>query len=200
MAKRIQQRSLDTQARILSVTRALFDDLGEKNVTTDMIAHHANVAKGTVFAHFTDRQNLVAAVAAQELKQVIAGARADVEAQPRAGLTGRIMLAYRPLLGFFAQKPEFAELFIRHSTYSESKWSACFVASCLKLEEILGDILRAEHAGGSGFSRAEAELLLGGMQAFFLQIVTYRMAGWIRDDDHGEQRLLQYLARWLPDG
>jgi len=198
MVRKTQQRSLDTRTRILSVTRQLFEELGEKNVTTDMIARRAQVAKGTIFAHFEDRPNLVAAIGAQELEAIIGKISASVRVQTDANLTDRLMLVYQPLLRFFAGKPEFARLYVNSAAHAASEWSAGFIEACLGSERILGDILLQAKNDGTFDAELQTEFLVDGMQAFFMQIVIYRMAGWIGDDDaQAEQRLRRYLNRWL---
>ncbi len=197
MARKTQQRTLETRERILSVTRQLFDELGEKNVTTDLIARSAQVAKGTIFAHFADRSNLVAAIGAADLDLIISRIRIEVQARPVSNLIGQLMQVYAPLLQFFAQKPEFATLYVYYATQAENEWSRRFTKTCLSFEEILGDVLRKASPGVANGPGRDTDFLVNGMQAFFLQSVIYRMSGWIEGDLQAEQQLRRYLERWL---
>jgi len=197
MAKKIQQRSLETRDRILSVTRQLFDELGEKNVTTDLIARRAQVAKGTIFAHFSDRPNLVAAIGAQDLDLIIGKIRISVQTRPASNLIGQLMQVYGPLLEFFARKPEFATLYVYYATQAENEWSRRFTKTCLSFEEILGNVLNSGQPDAANSPEHDTDFLVNGMQAFFLQIVIYRMSGWIKNDEQADQQLRRYLDRWL---
>jgi len=197
MAKKVQQRTLETRDRILTVTRQLFDELGEKNVTTDLIARRAQVAKGTIFAHFADRSNLVAAIGAADLESIISRIRIEVQARPVPHLIGQLMQVYKPLLAFFAQKPEFATLYVSYATQAENEWSRRFTNTCLSFEEVLGEVLSKARPGGGSSPDKATEFLVSGMQAFFLQSVIYRMSGWIESDLKAEQQLRRYLERWL---
>ena len=190
MQKPIQKRSQATQDRILEVARNLFDDLGQDAVTTDMIAEKSNVAKGTIFAHFTDRANLIAAVSLPDLDQIIASIpKPD---SPTASLCDRFMIAYETLLEFFARKPEFADLFVHQSLYSAGPWSAKFTEKCLDFEKYLASEIQAHQPQ----SPETAQFLVSGAQAFFLQVVTYQHAGWL-DYDAACAQLRKYLDRWF---
>jgi len=197
MAKKTQKRSLETRDRILSVTRQLFDELGEKNVTTDLIARSAQVAKGTVFAHFSDRSNLVAAIGAQDLDLIISNIRIRIQTRPVSNLINQLMQVYGPLLEFFAQKPEFATLYVYYTTQADNEWSRRFTKTCLSFEEILGDVLSDALPGMCKSPDMDTGFLVNGMQAFFLQSLIYRMSGWIEDDTQAELQLRRSLERWL---
>jgi len=155
------------------------------------------VAKGTVFAHFADRSNLVAAIGASDLDLIISRIKVEVQARPVSSLIGQLMQVYAPLLQFFAQKPEFATLYVFYATQAENEWSRRFTKTCLSFEEILGDVLSKARPDGGSSPDKSTDFLVNGMQAFFLQSVIYRMSGWIEDEAQAEQQLRRYLERWL---
>nr|WP_256370577.1 TetR/AcrR family transcriptional regulator [Thalassococcus sp. S3] len=160
---------------------------GYRSVTTDMIAETANVAKGTVFAHFGDRSHLLAALGIRRMDGIVTDI-AFTEADP----VSRIVEIYHPLLSFFVDTPDFARLFIDQSALPDGPMSAAFAQSCHQLEEVVARELRKVAQDGD-----EQTLLTNGAQAFFLQIVTYRLGGWIKTDDEALARLRTALDRWI---
>ncbi len=54
--------SLDTRARILAATRALYASKGSRGTTTRQVADRAEVNEATVFRHFGTKQQLLAAM------------------------------------------------------------------------------------------------------------------------------------------
>ncbi|MEP3244659.1 MAG: TetR/AcrR family transcriptional regulator [Sneathiella sp.] len=193
--KPVQKRSLQTQARILETSRKLFEAEGCENVTAEMIATEAGVAKGTVFAHFQDRSNLIAAVGMQEMQEAVCVMERRAADTNLAPLVDRVLALYEPLLTLFSRNSEFARLFINQSTFDEGPWSTQFRNSCESFEETLTDCLEREKSQKQ--CDVDARLLAEGAQAFFLQIVTYRIAGWIKDDEAAQQKFKSYLKVWL---
>lgn len=193
--KPVQKRSLQTQTRILETTRRLFEAMGCNNVTAEMIAAEAGVAKGTVFAHFQDRSNLVAAVGMQEMQEAVLAMKQNAAEVNQAGAVERVLSLYDPLLMVFSRNTDFAKLFINQSAFDEGPWSAQFRQSCQSFEDTLTEYL--ERDGVTGDRGISASLLAEGAQAFFLQIVTYRTAGWLEDDAAARQKFRTYLEVWL---
>ncbi len=193
--KPVQKRSLQTQARILETSRKLFEAEGCENVTAEMIAAEAGVAKGTIFAHFQDRSNLIAAVGMQEMQEAVCVMKRRAADTNPSSLIDRVLALYEPLLTLFSRNTEFAKLFINQSAFDEGPWSAQFCQSCQSFEDTLIEYL--ERDGVTRDRGISASLLAEGAQAFFLQIVTYRTAGWLEDDAASRQKFKTYLEVWL---
>lgn len=188
MDKKIQKRSLETRDRIIEATRNLFVKHGRENVSTDQIAAAANVAKGTIFAHFSDRANLEAAVTLDDLDAILSRV-----ANYNAQLRGRdwIIAAYGQMLTEFEADPDVAKTFVRQTLIGDGEWTTLFNQKCLNFETLIVAKLDVAYPG------QDVAVLLGGAQAFFLQILAYRNADWISFAE-AKTRLAQYLQRWLP--
>jgi AcrR family transcriptional regulator len=93
--RRKQERGLRTEARLIAATNQVVAEVGYAHATTRRIAEVAGVAEGTIYRHFTDKQQLfyaavlaghADAVAALENLPTRAG-KATVEQNLRAVLT-----------------------------------------------------------------------------------------------------------------
>lgn len=110
-ANRHDRRRTRNRDAILSAAEALFGERGIAAVSIDEIALAADLAKGTVYNHFADKDALAAEIAAQ--------ARADGEArvtEVNAGIADPIRRTIRGMLVFarFAwERPERARAMMR---------------------------------------------------------------------------------------
>ena len=59
MRKAVQQRTLDTRARLTAVAHELVTDKGFEALRIEEVVAGAGVAKGTFFAHFKDKDELM---------------------------------------------------------------------------------------------------------------------------------------------
>jgi len=194
--KHVQKRSRETKERILTVARKLFRQEGYEQTSTERIAADANVAKGSVFAHFGDKTNLLAAVGSEEIKQLLKLSQAKVPQGARLALTDSILQFYRPWLRFFLQNPDFTRLYFSQSGLSHGPWTEAFVCACLEQENQIIRII--ENAGIVSNDATHAAKFYGrGAQAFFFQVVGYRINGWIDSDQEAETALQNYLDVWL---
>ena len=79
-----QSRSRQTREQILGAARELFARQGYEPTSIDQIASAAKVAKSSVFAHFGDKTNLLAALGLAEIEKLAETAHTALD---KAGLT-----------------------------------------------------------------------------------------------------------------
>lgn len=194
--KHIQKRSRETKERILAAAKKLFRQEGYGKVSTERIATEANVAKGSVFAHFGDKTNLLAAIGSQEISQLLKASQETVPENTNVPLIDRMMQFYQPWLKFFLENPDFTRLYFSQSGLSRGPWTETFVQTCFEQENLIISII--EEAEFSPNNSAHTAKFYGrGAQAFFFQVVGYRISGWIDSDKEAEKILQNYLAVWL---
>ena len=197
----MQKRSHETRKRILSAAKRLFAETGYEDTSVEQIAVVADVAKGTVFAHFRDKTNLLAAAGSEEMVALLEAteqaAGADIGPCADSELLERVLDLYDPWLAFFTDNPEFARLFLNQSALSRGEWSGLFIESCWKMENHIGQFVARAYAAQGKDSGLSAAFVASGMQAFFFHVVIHRLPGWI--PDHGAARVMlhDYLAVWL---
>lgn len=194
--KHIQKRSRETKERIFNVAKKLFRDEGYEKISTERIAIDANVAKGSVFAHFGDKINLLAAIGNQEIRQLLKQSQVTMLENTELPLIDRMMQFYRPWLKFFLESPDFTRLYFNQSGLSHGPWTETFDQSCFEQENLIISII--EEAEFSPNNATHTAKFYGrGAQAFFFQVVGYRISGWIDSDKEAEKTLQNYLDVWL---
>jgi AcrR family transcriptional regulator len=84
MTRKVQARTLATRDRLLAAGREILAAQGMAGLRTEEVVLRAGTAKGTFFAHFTDRDQFLAALLAEGLLAEFANQKPP---QDRAGLT-----------------------------------------------------------------------------------------------------------------
>jgi AcrR family transcriptional regulator len=113
MSRRITQKA-ETRAAILQAARQLFDAGGFEATTTRDIATRAGVATGTVFAHFPDKQAILAAALHDQIEAALAQAVATL---PRAGLEDQLVHLATALYAGYAARPALSRVLVRESLF-----------------------------------------------------------------------------------
>lgn len=109
-----QARSRETRARLIAAARAIAAEGGLGAIRAEAVAAQAGVAKGTFFAHFPDKDHLLAELLREEL--VYAPGAGDIP-----GLLSRL----RPLLHALASEPESLPVVLRFSGESHDAPDLC---------------------------------------------------------------------------
>ena len=79
MTRKVQARTLATRDRLLSAGREIVAAQGMAGLRTEEVVLRAGTAKGTFFAHFTDRDHFLAALLAESLGADLEGLAAPLD-------------------------------------------------------------------------------------------------------------------------
>lgn len=112
------QRALQkarTRARVLSAARACFETDGYEATTIASVAARAQVATGTVMAHFSDKAALVAAAFHDAIEQVFQEGMASVP--PQGTAIERLLHVSEALYRFYAQDRALSVALVRDATF-----------------------------------------------------------------------------------
>lgn len=123
-------RDPDSKKRlILAAARRLLIKRGFQDIVLDDIAREAGVAKGTLFLHFKDKEEMFAAAFAD----LVDGLGLELETLPKTGLAGKELLvaAAKVVLNHFDHSRDFL------SQFSTGRFPGCGDKSCEKLMEKL---------------------------------------------------------------
>lgn len=131
-------RDPDSKKRaILGAARRLLVSRGFQDLVLDDVAREAGVAKGTLFLHYKDKEQLFEAAFAD----LVEGLGLELEALPRAGVTGKDLLlaTARVILAHFDHSRDFL------SQFATGRFPGCGDRSCGRLmDKMRANIDRVE--------------------------------------------------------
>lgn len=193
-----QQRSRQTREQILAAARDLFARQGYEATSIDQVAGAAKVAKSSVFAHFGDKTNLLAALGLSDIEALAEAGRKTDAVDPGRPLDERILALLRPWLAYFCREPAFAGLYLSQAALARGPHTETFMRLCLELEEQTADLFLREW---THCTPAKARLYARGVQALFHEVIVYAISEWLSQQQAGppapEQELATLLAVWV---
>jgi len=194
-----QTRSRQTRDQILAAARELFARQGFDETSIEQIASAAKVAKSSVFVHFGDKANLLAALGLTDIEKLAEAGRNLGERKTDQPVESEILALLRPWLDYFCREPAFAGLYLSQSAIARGPHTDAFMRLCLELEDQVADVFsrRAETATAD-----RARLLARGVQALFHEVIVFQISGWLRDAETGlpsppEEQLAEMLKIWV---
>ncbi|WP_170605989.1 TetR/AcrR family transcriptional regulator [Ruegeria arenilitoris] len=188
MQKTIQKRTLKTRARLFAAAEAVIEKNGYEALRVDEVVQAAGVAKGTFFAHFRDKDELMEILIGQKL--VACFDQVEKGLVPKTAL--EIIDALEPIHSFMTSERYVFDLIIRYSGATAiaeiGPIAMCFeryvrmTAVWLESAEVRGDV--------------SADLLAEGVQAFALQSMSLKYCA-LHESQSFRDRLEVYLNAWL---
>ena len=111
MARAIQKRTLETRARLLAAAEEVIGEVGFEAMRVEEVVLRAGTAKGTFFAHFSDKEALM---------DLIIGARIDtvldeMAAAPPPKDIGALVEALMPLCTLMTCERYVFDIILRYS-------------------------------------------------------------------------------------
>ena len=111
---RTDRRRVETRARLLAAARELFAEKGVGATRTGEITERADVAAGSFYNHFTDKDEVVAAVMAELTEEQ--GALVDARTRDLADPAAVVALAHAHFVRLAREDPHFGPLVIQLDT------------------------------------------------------------------------------------
>jgi AcrR family transcriptional regulator len=189
MKKAVQQRTLETRARLTAVAHELVTEKGFEALRIEEVVLRAGVAKGTFFAHFQDKDELMDLLIGERISTLLdrmakGPAPRDVEQMAR-----RLM----PVVDLMASERYVFDVILRRSGAAAMEEIGPIAMTFGRLEEIVGQWL----AQGSFFRKdVPIDILVEGVEAFLVQTLALNFCALHRDKPM-KDRLLPYLRAWL---
>ena len=195
--KRVQKRTRETEERIREVAGRMFREQGFDAVSVDAIAEEADVAKGTVFARFGDKESLLAAVGLVALNDLGAKSSAKAQQGAKKSPVNDVMALYQPWLDFFAKNTDFAKLYLNQAGLGKGPWTEQFIAACCAQEHAVEQLIEAWREKGEIACPQTNAMMAEGAQAFFYNAVIYRLSERTPDRKSQSASLRSFLKVWL---
>ena len=188
MKKAVQQRTLETRSRLTSVADQLVAEKGFEALRIEETVQAAGVAKGTFFAHFKDKDELMDLLIGQRIETLLD--RMATEPAPRDAdqLAQRLM----PLVELMSSERYVFDLIMRRSGALAVEEIGPIALSFGRLGELVGQWL----AQGAFRQDVPIEILVEGVEAFLMQTLALNFCA-LHKDKTMKARLLPYLLAWL---
>ena len=188
MRKAVQQRTLETRSRLTAVADELAAEKGFEALRIEEVVQRAGVAKGTFFAHFKDKDELMDLLIGERISTLLdrmakGPAPRDVEQMAR-----RLM----PVVDLMASERYVFDVILRRSGAAALEEIGPIATTFGRLSEILGGWI------GQGTFRQDVpnDILVEGVEAFLVQTLALNFCA-LHSDKRMKDRLLPYLRAWL---
>ncbi|QLF70514.1 TetR/AcrR family transcriptional regulator [Peteryoungia desertarenae] len=189
-----QPRSRQTREQILAAASRLFAARGFENTSMDQVATEASVAKASVFAHFGDKTNLLAALGLAEIEALARQGRESLTTDDELTLEEKLKRLFDPWLAYFGREPDFARLYLSQAGLTAGSYTEAFLVVCRDLEAQAAELFLSRLPD---ISPEQALMLSRGAQALFHEAVVFRMTGWLPDQQSAHAMLHAFLATWV---
>ncbi len=197
MAGKPQQRAIATRQNILASAKTLFDTQGYDATPVDQIAHEANVAKGTIFAHFADKASLLTAVRIVNLENVINN-MLETSSNPISKESVQTIIdLLAPLLALFANDSDFTQVFLDQAELKGGPWAERLYYACCSLDKALEQTVSAMIKDELIPKSISVNFYTQGIQAFFYHVLIGLHSGATKDEADQELLLRGLLTHWL---
>ncbi|NJM84109.1 MAG: TetR/AcrR family transcriptional regulator [Tabrizicola sp.] len=190
MTRKPQARTAQTRDRLVAAARDIVAETGLAGLRTEAVVARAATAKGTFFAHFPDKDHLLALLLAEILRAEVAQLAVPASREQLADNLDRVFAA-------FSSEPERLTLLVRFSGP---------VGVGLGIDEVIHDVI-AGFAGGLAGMQARGMIapggdpaLLGeGLVAFLFHAAASAQCPLTTMDKDAARRRAQVLLHRLTD-
>lgn len=188
MKKAVQQRTLETRSRLTSVADQLVAEKGFEALRIEETVQTAGVAKGTFFAHFKDKDELMDLLIGQRIETLLDRMAAEPAPRDAGQLAQRLM----PLVELMSSERYVFDLIMRRSGALAVEEIGPIALSFGRLGELVGQWL----ARGAFRQDVPIEILVEGVEAFLMQTLALNFCA-LHKDKTMKARLQPYLRAWL---
>lgn len=186
-----QKRRLETRQRLIDAARAIVAESGFAALRVEDVVARAQVAKGTFFSHFSDKDRLMALLIGEEMERILS----DIAAGPPPETITGFADAFAPLLDYMAQDRVVFDVVIRFSGAAAIETTELISLNFLHQVELVAVWIK-QLQGSAIRDDVDAMLLAEGFQAFAIQSMALRFCA-LHNADTIVDRLIPYLQAWL---
>ncbi|MDM7948500.1 TetR/AcrR family transcriptional regulator [Hydrogenophaga sp.] len=191
MKKAVQQRTLETRSRLTSVADELAAEKGFEALRIEEVVQRAGVAKGTFFAHFKDKDELMDLLVGERINTLLDRMAAGPAPSDADQLARRLM----PLVELMSSERYVFDVILRRSGAMAVEEIGPIASTFGRLAELMGQWL----AQGAFRKDVPLEILVEGVEAFLVQTLALNFCA-LHKDKSMKARLQPYLRAWLAPG
>ena len=188
MKKAVQQRTLDTRARLTAVAHELVTQKGFEALRIEEVVLGAGVAKGTFFAHFKDKDELMDLLIGERISALLD----QMATRPAPRDVDQLVKRLLPVVDLMASERHVFDVILRRSGAAALEEIGPIALTFGRLEEIVGQWLEQ----GAFRKDVPNDILVEGVEAFLVQTLALNFCALHRDK-RMKDRLLPYLRAWL---
>lgn len=191
MVKAVQSRTLKTRAKLITAAQAVIDENGYQAMRVEEVVLRAGVAKGTFFAHFPDKEDLMDQLIGARINAILD----DIADTPTPQTIDEMATSLMPLVSFMACERYVFDIIFRHSGAAAIDTIGVIAMTFEHQARIVTGWL-SDHP----FRRdVSPDLLAEGVQAFLMQAIALNFCA-LHCECAMQDRIIQYLQAWLsPD-
>lgn len=188
MKKAVQQRTLETRSRLTSVADELVAEKGFEALRIEEVVQRAGVAKGTFFAHFKDKDELMDLLIGERINSLLDSMATGPAPRDADQLAQRLM----SLVELMSSERYLFDVILRRSGAMAVEEIGPIALSFGRLGELVGQWL----AQGAFRKDVPLEILVEGVEAFLVQTLALNFCA-LHKDKSMKARLQPYLRAWL---
>ncbi|MBT9551758.1 MAG: TetR/AcrR family transcriptional regulator [Hydrogenophaga sp.] len=188
MKKAVQQRTLETRSRLTSVADQLVAEKGFEALRIEGGVQRAGVAKGTFYAHFKDKDELMDLLIGERINSLLDG----MATGPAPRDTDQLAQCLMPLVELMSSERYVFDVILRRSGAMAVEEIGPIASTFGRLGELMGPWL----AQGSFRKDVPVEILVEGLEAFLVQTLALNFCA-LHKDKSMKARLQPYLRAWL---
>jgi AcrR family transcriptional regulator len=188
MRKAIQQRTLETRSRLTAVADEFVGEKGFEALRIEEVVLRAGVAKGTFFAHFKDKDELMDLLIGERIGSLLD----RMAAGPSPRDADQLVRCLMPLVELMSSERYVFDVILRRSGAMARDEIGPIASTFGRLGELVGQWL----SQGAFRRDVPLDILVEGVEAFLVQTLALNFCA-IHKDMPMKARLRPYLRAWL---
>jgi AcrR family transcriptional regulator len=168
-----------TRRRLIEGAIEILRREGVAAATTGRIAAAAGLKQPTFYVHFSDRDEIIEAVAAEIGQQVLDKLRLQITRFDPANVRGSLRSAYAAMFAAFLSEPELSRIFLRHRTDDGTVLGRVFGRfvdrARVQLLDVVGKFAKQSAPVHRAAVDANVELLVSGVMGLLEALLEERL-------------------------
>ena len=188
MTEVVQARTLKTRARLVDAAKAVIAETGCGAMRVEEVVRRAGVAKGTFFAHFSDKDALMDRLIGARIDAMLDDLEAHGAPDSAAGITEALL----PLMRFMTCERYVFDVILLHSVDFLIKEIGPIALTFERFVSVVAVWI----SNGSFRQDAPPGILAEGVQSFAVNAMALHFCA-LHSDLSFQDRLTPYLELWL---